>query len=96
MPWFRRLVAGLSPRRRLFDPGLVRERFVVGRVAFTQASLPAFLFCPVSIISPILHRLLLIFIYLVLLPEGQTGEAIKNPFENRFLHWLENYFLFSV
>ena len=77
MPWLRRLVAGVSPRRRFFDPGLVRERFVVDRVAFRQVSLPAFLFCPISIISPILHRLLLIFIYLVLFPEGQTDEDIE-------------------
>ena len=36
MPWPRRLVAGLSPRRPGFDPGSVRVRFVVDKVALGE------------------------------------------------------------
>jgi hypothetical protein len=39
VPWLRRLVAGLSPRRLGFDPGSVHVRFVVDKVALGQVFL---------------------------------------------------------
>jgi hypothetical protein len=36
VPWLRRLVAGLSPRRSGFDPGSVHVGFVVDKVALGQ------------------------------------------------------------
>jgi hypothetical protein len=36
VPWLRRLVASLSPRRPGFDPGSVHVRFVVDKVALGQ------------------------------------------------------------
>ena len=39
VPWLRRLVAGLSPRRPGFDPGPVHVRFVVDKVALGQVFL---------------------------------------------------------
>jgi hypothetical protein len=41
VPWFRRLVAGLSPRRPGFDPGSVRMGFVVDNVALGQVFSPS-------------------------------------------------------
>jgi hypothetical protein len=38
VPWSRRVVAGLSPRRRRFDLGLVYVGFVANKVALRQAS----------------------------------------------------------
>jgi hypothetical protein len=39
VPWLRRLVAGLSPRRLGFAPGSVHVVFVVGRVALGECFL---------------------------------------------------------
>jgi hypothetical protein len=39
LPWLRRLVAGLSPRRPGFDPGSVLVRFVVDKLALGQVFL---------------------------------------------------------
>jgi hypothetical protein len=36
VPWLRRLVAGLPPRRRGFDPGSVHVGFVMDKVALGQ------------------------------------------------------------
>jgi hypothetical protein len=44
VPWFRRLVAGLSPR----SPGSVHVEFVVDEVTVLR-------FSPVNFISPVLH-----------------------------------------
>ena len=67
VPWLRRCVAGLSPRRAGFDPRSVSVRFAVEKVAVSQVSLPVLLFSPcqhhsnnaplspVSTIPPVLH-----------------------------------------
>jgi hypothetical protein len=55
VPWLRRLVAGLSPRRHGFDPGSVRVGFVVDKVALGQVFLPVLRFSPVNFIPPVLH-----------------------------------------
>jgi hypothetical protein len=44
MPWFRRLVAGLSLRKPGFDPGSVRVGFVVDKVALGQVFPRVFVF----------------------------------------------------
>jgi hypothetical protein len=41
VPWLRRLVAGLSPRRPGFDPGSVHVGFVVDKVALGQVFSPS-------------------------------------------------------
>jgi hypothetical protein len=55
VPWLRRLVTGLSPRRPGFDPGSVHVGFVVDKVALGQAFLRVLRFSPVSLIPPVLH-----------------------------------------
>jgi hypothetical protein len=55
LPWLRRLVAGLSPRRRGFDPGSVQVGFLVDKVALGQVFPRVLRFSPVSFISPVLH-----------------------------------------
>lgn len=51
-----RLVAGLSPRRRGFDPRTVRVRFVVDNVTRWQVFLPALRLSAFSTIPPTLHN----------------------------------------
>jgi hypothetical protein len=41
VPWLRRLVAGLSPRRPGFDPGSVHVGFMVDKVALGQVFPPS-------------------------------------------------------
>jgi hypothetical protein len=48
VPWFRRFVAGLPPRRPGFDPGSVHVGFVVDKVALGQI-FPLVLRFPLSI-----------------------------------------------
>jgi hypothetical protein len=55
VPWLRRLVAGLSPRRPGFDPGSVHVGFVVDKVALGHVFLGVLRFSPVSFVPPLLH-----------------------------------------
>jgi hypothetical protein len=55
-PWFRRLVADLSPRRPKFAPGSVHVGFVVGKVALGHDFIR---FYPVNIIPRCLSMLIL-------------------------------------
>jgi hypothetical protein len=55
VPWLRRLVAGLSPRRTGFDPGSVHVGFVVDKVALGQVFLRVLRFSLVNFIPPVLH-----------------------------------------
>jgi hypothetical protein len=55
VPWLRRLVTGLSPRRPGFDPGSVHVGFVVDKVALGQAFPRVLRFYPVNFIPPVLH-----------------------------------------
>jgi hypothetical protein len=69
VPWLRRLVAGLSPRRPVFDPGLVHVGFVVEKVALGQVFPRVLRFSPVNFIPPVLHYLekrkqLIIFLFI--------------------------------
>jgi hypothetical protein len=54
VPWLRRSVAGISPRRPGFAPGLFRVEFVAEEVALGQVFLQALRVSPVSIIPPVL------------------------------------------
>jgi hypothetical protein len=51
VPWLRRLVAGLSPRR----PASVHVGFVVDKVALGQVFLRVLRIFPVNFIPPVLH-----------------------------------------
>jgi hypothetical protein len=70
VPWLRRLVAGLSPRRHGFDPGSVHVGFVVDNVALGQVSPRVLRFSPVNFIPPVLNYLekwkkkLIIFLFI--------------------------------
>jgi hypothetical protein len=55
VPWPRRLVAGVSPRRPGLDPGSVHVEFVVDKVALGQVYPRVSRFSPVSFIPPVLH-----------------------------------------
>jgi hypothetical protein len=55
VPWLRRLVAGLSPRRPGFDPGSVHVGFVVDKVALEQAFPRVLRFSPLNFIPPVFH-----------------------------------------
>jgi hypothetical protein len=49
VPWLRRLVACLSPRRPGFDPGSVHVGFMVDKVALGQVFPPEYFGFPLSI-----------------------------------------------
>jgi hypothetical protein len=51
MPWLRRLVAGLWPRRLGFDPGSIHVGFVVDKVALGQGFFPSTLVFPCQFYS---------------------------------------------
>jgi hypothetical protein len=55
VPWLRRLVAGLSPRRPGSDPGSVHVGFLVDKMALGQIFPRVLRFFPVSLIPPVLH-----------------------------------------
>jgi hypothetical protein len=87
VPWLRQFVAGLIRRRPRFDPGPVSVSFVVDKVALGQVFLVSVSFH---------HCSILIFIYVLLLPEGQTSEAwgpSKSSAHSEIAaHWIDNYF----
>ena len=55
VPWLRRLVAGLSPRKPGFDPVSVYVGFVVEKVALGQVFPRVLRFYPVNLIPPVFH-----------------------------------------
>ena len=55
VPWLRWSVAGLSPRRHVFNHSALHVGFVVGKVALRQIVFRVLWFSPVSIIPPIFH-----------------------------------------
>ena len=55
VPWLRRLVAGLPPRRPGFDPGSVHVGFVVNKVTLGQVFSRVLRFSPVNLIPPVFH-----------------------------------------
>jgi hypothetical protein len=55
VPWLRRLVADLSPRRPGFDPGSVHVGIVMDKVALGQVFHRVLRFSPINFIPPVLH-----------------------------------------
>jgi hypothetical protein len=55
VPWLRRLVGGLPPRRPEFDPGSVHMGFVVDKMALGQVFPRVLRFYPVNFIPPVLQ-----------------------------------------
>jgi hypothetical protein len=72
LPWLRTLVAGLSFRRTALDLRPFPVGTAVDKVALEQM-FSAFFGCPLSV--PFHQCSRLIFIYMLLSPEGQTGKA---------------------
>ena len=70
-PHVRRLVASLSLLRSGFDLKSILVRFMVGRVALGQVSRRVIRF----FLSSLRECAVLIFMYELLVPEGQTDEA---------------------
>jgi hypothetical protein len=64
VPWLKRLVAGISPRRPGFDPGSVHVGFVLDKVTLGQVFPRVLRFSLVTLIPPVLHytEKLIIFI----------------------------------
>jgi hypothetical protein len=66
-------------------------------MAMGQLLLRELRFFPVSVIPPMLHTL---FIYMLLLPEGQTGEGWERSKSNTLPeigeYWTEKYFHFRL
>jgi hypothetical protein len=79
VPWARRLVAGLSPRRPREDHSSVHVRFAVERVAMGQVSLPVLRFSSVSIILPVPHTHLH---PLYVAPARRTNGPVLGTFQN--------------
>jgi hypothetical protein len=74
MAWCRRLVAGILPWKPGFDPRSVQVRFVMGLVALGQVLLGVLRF-PLSVSCQ--QCSVFILIYMILLPAGQTDEAME-------------------
>jgi hypothetical protein len=55
MPWLKRLVVGLSPRRPGFASGSIHVTFMMGTVVLGQVFLLVLRFSPANIIPPLLH-----------------------------------------
>ena len=55
VPWLRRLVAGISPRRPGFDPGSAHVGFRVDKVELGHVFPRVLQFPPVNFIPPMLH-----------------------------------------
>jgi hypothetical protein len=55
VPWFRRLVAGLSPQRPGISPGSLHVGFVVDKLALGQVFPRELWFSSVNFIPPVLH-----------------------------------------
>jgi hypothetical protein len=92
VPWFRRLVAGLSLRSSGFHSWPIGVGFVVNKVELKQGFLriPRF-----SLVNIMHQRSILTFVYTLLLPNGQMGKAWR-PSESNILseigqHWVNKY-----
>jgi hypothetical protein len=84
VPWLRRLVSGLPPRRPGFDPGSVHVGFVVDKVALVQVFPRVLRFSPVSFIPPLLYYLeklknLNIFLFIFIIELHKSLKAAVRP-----------------
>jgi hypothetical protein len=93
-PWFRRLIAGFSSRRPIFDPRPDRVRFVVCKVPLGQILLRLLPFSPVIVTAPMLHIRLR-------LTRRTSGRSLGNlqkssPFSEIWNNWIKNYNFHAV
>jgi hypothetical protein len=93
VPWLRRFVASLSPRRPGSGLRLVHLRYVVGKVALGQGFLPSVSFSPVSIIQPLLHTHLCLHVartkYIKeLLPTSSVLSGKRGTLSKKYFHFL--------
>ena len=81
--WFRRLIAGQSPRNLAFVPGAFRGRSVVGSkwhcdIFFSEHfDVPLSLSFDVPLSLSFRHCPILIFVFVLLFEEGRAGESWK-------------------
>jgi len=80
VPELRQLVAGLSPRRRRFDPRSFGMKFEVDKVTLGKVFLQVLHFPPVSMIPPVIHTHLLIHVL-----TGRTNGSSLGTFQNAVL-----------
>jgi hypothetical protein len=91
VPWFRRLVAGISMWRSGFTPRPVRVSFVVGKMAQKTDLSPVPLFSPVSIIPPILHTHLHLHVALVRGTQWRRLETFQKALFFLRKSWVTGY-----
>ena len=72
MPWLRRLVAGVWPRRNGFDPSSVHVRFVVDKLTPERVFVLVLRFSPVIIIPPMTHAYLHLHVAVTRRTNGQS------------------------
>jgi len=72
VPWFRRLVAGLSPRNPRFDLTSISVRFEVGELVRAQVFDRVLRFSHVSIIPTTLHNHLRVHVGLTRSTNGRS------------------------
>jgi hypothetical protein len=103
VPWLRRLVACLPPRRPGFDPGLVYVGFVVDKVALGQVFPRVLRFSPVNFVPLVLHYTKKLIVFITGLhnkPQGcgASVDSVAGPFLKKtwvgaciMLTWMEEY-----
>ena len=102
MPWLRRLVAGLLPRRTVFDPLSVHVIFVVDTMAVEQVFLRLYRFSP--IFPPVFHNRLRIHVALTRRSKGRSLGILQKQwcvgnlvaFNRKVLHFLKTIHLSNV
>ena len=72
VPWLRRLVPGLLPRRPVFDPLSVHVIFVLDTVAVEQVFIQVYRFSPVSNVPLLFHSRLCIHVALIRRSSGRS------------------------
>jgi hypothetical protein len=77
VPWLRRSVAGLSPRRSGLNPEVSPCEFLVGKVALWQVSLPVLRFSLVIIIPPTFHTHLYLNITIIRRTSGRSLGTLR-------------------
>ena len=93
MPWFRRLVTGLSPWRPRFDSRSVHAKFVVDEVALGKGFLRILPFSPVSIIK--LMSLDILHLHVATVQKEKRAKPRKRPKNSAVAkvgkHWIGKY-----
>ena len=95
VPWFTRLVAGLSPRGPRFYLTSVRVRFEVGKLALAQLFDRVLRFSHVSIAPTVFHNHLHVH-YQKHKRTKPENFLKRNSFSEIREHWIENHFHFLL